>query len=129
MLKQILSIALLGFYLSAALELMQWLKLPDFVRHYIEHHKNSDEGNLEDFFSQHYFSDDEAANSSEEHSKLPFKEDHIACTVLIAFHQELGKTTCAPLCSIANSTFTSQTSDFTPFGLCFDIWQPPKITA
>lgn len=128
LLNRLISIGLLFFYLTAAFELAQWAKIPDFVRHYMEHRHNNGSENLRDFLIQHYIDKHQEEDTKDEHNKLPFKDYHSAASVLVAFLQEPESTDCAPLFSLSDKITDYNLPHFLPSGLFFDIWQPPKIT-
>lgn len=75
-LKRATSILLLLMYLFQSTELHQFMKLPDFVKHYQEHRAEDPAMSLFTFIDIHYGHGNVLDDDYQEDMKLPFKTCH-----------------------------------------------------
>lgn len=125
--KKSLAILILSVYVVSTTELIQLLKLPVLVEHYLEHRERDSHISFSDFIGMHYTSEDSHDADYDQDMKLPFKSHH-CCTVFssgafiavtesfdLTIHIQPGSLVHHPLPSIN-----------LPSGIQSGIWQPPK---
>lgn len=118
---------MLSFYLLSSTELIQLLKLPVLVDHYIEHRQKDRDISLFSFLHMHYAEGDVQDADHDKDMKLPFKS-HNSCTafalsVFVAVSHQAG----FEFPMIYSTNVYSTYHHFTlPSGIQNGIWQPPK---
>ena len=118
--------------MCANTELVQLLKLPTLIHHYLEHHddKNDDEYGISfiDFLKNHYNENNHHSdNDKNDHQNLPFKTTVCnSINTVIAFVQQTVFTlhATAVICTKNIASNTEQDYTSKSFG---SIWQPPKL--
>lgn len=127
MLKKLLSIFLLSFYLISITELSQLVKLPLLIEHFSEHKQKDGHMSLWKFLHIHYSQNKLNDADYEKDMKLPFKS-HDGCinsivseSVITSYYFLSAK----PVFSQSNS-YSSYTEQFLTSAYLNSIWQPPK---
>ncbi|MDP1801412.1 MAG: hypothetical protein Q8L81_08675 [Bacteroidota bacterium] len=103
------------------------MKLPLFVKHFIEHKSMDSHLSLSGFIEMHYAHNDTKDADNDEDMKLPFKT-HDACSGItgVSFiSNNFADLSIQPLRSAENSYSNYQEKFLTPSCLS-SIWQPPK---
>jgi len=108
-------------------ELNQLVKLPLFVKHFIEHKNKDAQLSLAGFIEMHYLNGDVKDADYDEDMKLPFKTPSTCFNLVVS---------CAPT-TFTELTISSQDSDenfycnykenFLSSSCLSSIWQPPKF--
>lgn len=121
--KQLLSIALISFYVISFTEVHQLIRLPLLVVHFIEHKTLSKDITFFEFLELHYST--EIAHDDRD-MELPFKDcSHCVASqtvVMPAFDIEL-KHDVAPYALPVHTAFYKKSI---PSSHLSEIWQPPK---
>ncbi|MEO6305597.1 MAG: hypothetical protein ABIP51_20710 [Bacteroidia bacterium] len=121
------SIFLLSVYLISSTELNQFMKLPLFVKHFIEHKDKDAQLTLSEFIEIHYAHGDVKDADYDEDMKLPFKT-HDACSGLSSVSfipNNFENLSLKPLHSEENS-YSHYQEKFLTSSWLSSIWQPPK---
>lgn len=124
--RKITPILFLLIYLAAVTELHQFLRLPVFFEHYVEHKLDSPTINLIDFIVGHYFSDESKDADYGRDQQLPFKNATcLEVSISVALPPDDFPETEANVFSLSRNVVTYK-SHFNATSSHFSIWQPPR---
>lgn len=104
------------------------MKLPLFVKHFIEHKNKDTQLSLSGFIEMHYAHNDIKHADHDEDMKLPFKT-HDACSGISSISfipHNFDDLLIKPLRSEKN-TFSNYQEKFLTSSYLSSIWQPPKF--
>ena len=108
-------------------ELHELFKLPQLVKHFIEHKSENSKTGLVDFLVMHYATADDGDGDKSEDMKLPFKSHHdcenLANTGFISFHSFSLAIKSTP---IESKVYNTYSNNFISSSYLSSIWQPPK---
>lgn len=126
--KRSVAISFLFLHLVFSTEMHEFLKMPVFVFHYIEHQKDSkDHLSLFSFIKLHYFSHDRNDQDHEDHEELPFHDHSILCNSLV---MSLLPTQFVSITGYPSfrKQIPHSSNDNSPLNFFHsDIWQPPRL--
>lgn len=124
--KKCIAIFFLIVFFTAATELHQLVKLPNLVRHYIEHNSEKPTTLLA-FFIVHYASGDIKDADYEKDLQLPFKSlEHCEFTIIVIHSLTSIVTVELPPVIYIPKRYTLYSQNFISSDLSANIWQPPK---
>ena len=131
MFRKLIAISFLSLFLCANTEIVELLKLPNFILHFFEHHNHENEQNISfvNFVKSHYTETNKHSDTDkhDENNNLPFKT--INTSVNIAFVFEYQKCFSFPkpvVFSFKNVIpFCKELYTSSVFNC---IWLPPKLS-
>lgn len=125
--KNILVYSLLSLFVLAHTELIQVVKLPLLVEHFLEHKSENKSVNIFSFLYIHYIKEVQTDNDYSEDIKLPFKSNQVS--------QNSSSSSLVPLQFILSSVYVFITClkntaifsfNFISSSYHIAIWQPPR---
>lgn len=126
--KKLFVFSCLFLYLFTTTEFKQFLKLPIFIEHYLEHKVENPNISLLEYLNLHYLEgfvvDDDVARDMQ----LPFRSvDHASFNSIIAIEPYLAWLDCTSPFQTYNEQFRLETSfDIPSSQFIASIWQPPR---
>lgn len=118
------AISFLLIYLVANTELHQFMRLPAFFAHYLEHKQQNSHISLLEFVVIHYL--DTKTPDYKRDQQLPFKNAKCPeVSISIALPPEVLPDTAIPSFSMSPKSVTFE-SPFIASSFLFTIWQPPR---
>lgn len=127
-LKKIIVISLLSIYLIPLTGLIQLVKVPVFIEHFISHKDKEANLSFIQFLDIHYFHGDVKDADYDKDMKLPFKSNgEFTNTIEFSyipnnFHNFSIKTIPAE-----NKSYSIYSEKFLPSSYYSSVWQPPKF--
>ncbi len=125
--KKILSILILGFYVLSGTECYQFLKIGFLVQHYQAQKQYSPQDSFVEFLMQHYSAKHDDDGDSQEDMKLPFK----SCIHDFSSNQMIVQNTIHfrlhPQVVFYVPTKYMNANTFLKSSYLAMIWQPPRI--
>lgn len=125
--KRVFAILFLSIYLISITELIELVKLPALVEHFIEHKEENSQLSFLKFLSMHYSQNDDHDGDKEKDMKLPFKS-HDGCinTVSIAFVSGHFEHAILKPVFTESKSYSIHSEQFLQSSYLSSIWQPPK---
>ena len=128
--KRVVSILFLSIYLLATTELIQFLKVPALIEHFIEHKENDNSVTFWKFLYMHYANGNVKDADYDKDMKLPFKAHDNCNTSLVLIVPNINHSF-IHITYVATFIRKNQLSAYNPTFLGSDylntIWQPPKF--
>lgn len=118
-----LSAIILLFVFISSTEVVQLLKLPYLITHFIDHRLEEDQS-LAEYFHEHYIHHHRSNTDEQEDNQLPFKSTNIqlmSFTYLVPMNH-----TMLPQVVVATHTGLPSNAAFVPFDQLKDIFHPPR---
>lgn len=131
MLRKNIVISFIFVFLCANTEIGQLLKLPNLIKHFLEHHDHDDNDNdhaisFIDFIIIHY-NNNQQRNDKDNHQDLPFKTINSSANTVLAFQSPIVFSFCEPATIFINSTVPFR-KEFYTSDVFACIWLPPKLS-
>jgi hypothetical protein len=114
------------FQFVLSTELYQFLKIPVFVAHYIEHKEQNSHLSIWEFISIHYMQGDIKDADYHRDMQLPFKTHDCSAFHIISTSPNLYEVTISPIVQFLNSQYAAPDTCFQKSSHLSKIWQPPR---